>query len=69
MNLRNTCPDIPDNWKGSITDACRLLGDEKPLSSHTIYRYISLGVIKPKKGMNGRLKITGVQLKRLWAAM
>lgn len=64
MNLRNTCPDIPDNWKGSITDACRILGDKKPISDKTLRK--RLGNIKPVRGTNGRLQLTGKDVKLLW---
>ncbi len=64
MNLRKTCPDIPDDWKGSITDACRILGDGKPISDKTLRK--RLGSINPVRGTNGRLQITGRQVKLIW---
>lgn len=65
MNLRNTCPDIPDDWKGSITDACRILGERKPISDKTFRK--RLGNIKTVRGANGRLQITGRQVKLIWS--
>lgn len=64
MNLRKTCPDIPDDWKGSITDACRILGDSKPISDKTLRK--RLGDIKTVRGANGRLQLTGKDVKLLW---
>lgn len=73
MNLRNTCPDVPDDWKGSITDVCRLLGDPKPISPKTVQKYIKLGRrgggIEAKRGQNGRIQITGKEAKRLWSIL
>lgn len=73
MNLRKTCPDIPDDWKGSIADVCRMLGDEKPISRRTVQKYIKLGRrnggINAKQGTNGRLQITGREAKRLWSIL
>lgn len=66
MNLRNTCPDIPDDWKGSVTDVCRLLGDEKPISPKTVWKYIRCGGVEPQRCANGRIRITGKQVKSLW---
>lgn len=71
MNLRKVCPDVPDNWKGGISDVCRILGEEnKPLSPKTIHKYIKLGRVNGgidcKVGINGRLQIMGVDVKRLW---
>lgn len=65
MNLRKTCPDIPDDWKGSITDVCRILGEEKPISDKTLRK--RLGHIKLVRGTNGRLQITGRQVKLIWS--
>lgn len=71
MNLRKTCPDIPDNWKGGIADVCRILGEDgKPISRHTVERYIALGRfgggIDAKIGARGRKQISGKEVKRLW---
>ena len=71
MNLRKVCPDIPNNWKGGISDVCRILGEEgKPLSYKTIRKYINLtrahGGIKYSIGINGRIQIKGAEVKRLW---
>lgn len=64
MNLRKTCPDIPDGWKGSITDACRILGDGKPISDKTVRKRLS--IIKPVRGTNRRIQLTGKDVKLLW---
>lgn len=69
MNLRNTCPDIADDWKGSVTDVCRLLGEDKPISPKTVRKHLQLGGIDAKRGANNRLQITGADVKRLWAIL
>ncbi len=62
MNLVKTCPDIPDNWKGGMSDACRLLG----ISWKTLDRYAKLGKIKCVKSASGRRQFTGREIKRFW---
>ncbi len=74
MNLCKVCPDIPDNWKGSITDVCRLLGQEgRPLAQKTVRKYVKLGRryggIDSRVGMNGRVQISGKEAKRLWSIL
>lgn len=69
MNLRKTCPEIPDDWKGGMTDVCRILGDSKPISPKTIKRWIELGLIRPERGSNNRLRFTGAEVKHLWAIL
>ena len=73
MNLRKTCPDIPDSWKGGVSDVARLLGETKPLSTDTIYKYVKLGRrnggINSKRGLNGRLQISGKETKYLWSIL
>lgn len=69
MNLRKTCPDIPDDWKGGISDVCRILGEFKPISPKTIKRWIELGLVKPERGSNDRLRFTGGEVKRLWTIL
>lgn len=39
MNLVNICPDIPDGWKGGVTDVARVLG----LHAETIRRAAAKG--------------------------
>lgn len=67
MNLRKTCPDIPDDWKGGITDACRILGEGKPISDKTLRKH--LGSIRVTRRANGRIQLTGREVKRLWALL
>lgn len=65
MNLRKTCPDIPDDWKGSMSDVCRILGDgDGSISDKTIRK--RLGEFDIKRGANKRLQFTGADVKRLW---
>lgn len=66
MNLRNTCPDIPDSWKGGISDVARILGGDRPVSRQTVKKYIQLGKLKARVGVNKRLVITGKEVKHLW---
>lgn len=68
-NRRNTCPDIPDNWKGGITDVARVLGDKKPVSLKTVKKYLLVGGIKVKAGKNKRLQFSGKEVKRLWGLL
>lgn len=73
MNLRKTCPDIPDTWKGGITEVAKLLGEEKPISQTTVIKYTQLGcsfgLFSISKGLNGRVQYTGVAVKTLWNLM
>lgn len=69
MNLRHTCPDIPDDWMGNITDAARELGEPgKPISRLTVYRN-AVRVLDDWPGHDRRLKLTGKQVKKLWVLM
>ncbi|MDE6268209.1 MAG: hypothetical protein K2M04_03910 [Muribaculaceae bacterium] len=66
MGLVNICPDIPDDWKGGVTDTARILG----LSDDTIIRYTKLGRkgggIEGKKSKRGRTVYYGKEIKRFW---
>lgn len=70
MNLRKTCPDIPDTWKGNVADTCRVLGDGKPISRHTLRKYATLGKahggIDYKPSKNGKMMFIGKEVKRFW---
>lgn len=40
-NWSNTRPDIPDTWKGNMTDAQRVLGQPgKPIAYKTLDKWI-----------------------------
>ncbi len=73
MNLCKKCPEIPDTWRGSITDVAKILGGEKPLSRKTVRKYIerghSKGGIRASIAKNGRMRISGKEVKRLWALL
>lgn len=73
MNLRKTCPDIPDSWKGGITEVAKLLGEDKPISQTTVQKYTQLGcnigLFNISKGLNGRVQYSGVTVKALWRLM
>ncbi len=62
MNLVKTCPDIPDDWKGGMSDVCRLLG----ISWKTLDRYVKLGNIKCRTSESDRKQFTGREIKRFW---
>lgn len=66
MNLRKTCPDIPDDWKGGMSDVCKILGESSPISPKTIKRRMKLGLIQPERDSNNKLRFTGAEVKRLW---
>lgn len=72
MNLTKTCPDIPDNWRGNITDTCKVLGDNKPLDRGTLKKYAMLGKRhggidwRPKLGGKQGMIFTGKEIKRFW---
>ncbi len=65
MNLVKTCPDIPDDWKGGMSDTCKLLG----ISWKTLDKYAKLdnrrGGIRWKP-RNGRRLFSGREIKRFW---
>lgn len=66
MNLVKTCPDIPDNWKGGISDTAKVLG----ISPDTLRKYADLGKYnggidwRPTKA--GRRVFIGKEIKRFW---
>lgn len=62
MNLVNVCPDIPDDWKGGMSAACRLLG----IDWKTLDRYMRLGNIKCRTSTGGRRLFSGQEIKRFW---
>lgn len=66
MNLVNTCPDIPDDWKGGITEVAKILG----LDRKTLRRYADKGRkrggIDWIPGKNGRKQFSGKDVKIFW---
>lgn len=70
MNLRKTCPDIPDNWKGNIADTCRVLGGEKPMSNNWLRSKARLGKrnggIDWMPSKSGKMMFSGKEVKRFW---
>ncbi|MDE6338541.1 MAG: hypothetical protein K2K97_01990 [Muribaculaceae bacterium] len=66
MNLVKTCPDIPDSWKGNISDVCRILG----LNYRTVRKAAEKGRrnggIDWIAGLGGRMMFTGKEVKRFW---
>lgn len=66
MKMAKVCPDIPDGWKGGVTDVARLLG----VCPETVAKYAKLGRhnggIDSKPGKSGRKQFTGREVKRFW---
>lgn len=66
MNIVNTCPEIPDNWKGGVGKVSEVLG----LSTETIRRAAAKGSrnggLDWIPGKNGRKQFTGKEVKRFW---
>lgn len=66
MNMVNVCPDIPDDWRGGISDVAKVLG----LSRDTVAKYAKLGRrnggIDWKPSKSGRKQFTGREVKRFW---
>lgn len=55
-NWSNTRPDIPDTWKGNMTDAQRVLGQPgKPIAYKTLDKWIET---YKEKGYHLRRRIT-----------
>lgn len=66
MNLVNVCPDIPDNWKGGMSAAAKVLG----LCENSLRKYAMLGRrgggIDWKPSKSGRKQFSGREIKRFW---
>lgn len=74
MNLTRVCPDIPDDWKGGLSDVCKVLGlPNKPMSRETIRKYAALGKrfggLDYLPGKNGRRVFLGKEVKRFWKTL
>lgn len=72
MNLTPTCPDIPDSWRGNASQACRVLGGDRPISRSTLAKWVKMspreGGIKTFVGKDGKRYFSGRELKRFWNA-
>lgn len=70
MNLRDTCPDIPDNWRGGVSATCRVLGGDRPLSANTLRKWARLGRrgggIDWRPSGRGSMIFSGKEVKRFW---
>ena len=65
MNLVNTCPDIPDDWRGGRSETARILGlDPKTLDSKAALGKRNNG-IDWLPGKRGKI-FTGKEIKRFW---
>jgi len=66
MNLVKVCPDIPDDWKGGMSDTCKLLG----ISWKMLDKYARLGKegggIEWLLAKSGRRQFVGREIKRFW---
>lgn len=67
MNLRKTCPDIPDTWRGGVSQVAIVLGEDRPVSRDTVRKYIRSSGIKPVAGLGNRAKYSGKDVKYLWS--
>ena len=65
MAIVNVCPKIPDDWRGSLQQAARILG----MATSTLYLKAELGRrnggIDWKPGKRGKV-VTGREIKRFW---
>lgn len=73
-NWRKTCPDIPDDWKGGMSDTQRVLGEPgKPIDYKTLDKYTKLtkrnGGIGWFPGKKGRKVFFGKEIKRFWLSL
>lgn len=68
MNLRNTPPDLPDRWRGSVMDCCRALGTEgKPVDSKTFRRWQArMRVPSHWNSARGCELFLGKDINKLW---
>ncbi len=66
MKLVNVCPDIPDSWRGGVTDVCRLLGLCKETIRKAANRGRRHGGIDWTAGKNGRKCFSGKEVNRFW---
>lgn len=68
MNLRNTPPDLPDRWRGTVMDCCRVLGrEDAPIDTKTFRRWtVRLRVPSHFSSARGREVFTGKDINRLW---
>ena len=62
----NVCPNIPDDWRGTIAEASKILG----LHRDTIRKYADVGRqaggLDWKPSKKGRKTFTGKEIKRFW---
>lgn len=72
-NFSPTRPDIPDDWKGSMTATQKILGKSgKPISYNTLNKYALLGSrnggIDWLPGKRGKIFL-GKEIKRFWDSL
>lgn len=70
MNLRNTPPDLPDRWRGNVSDCCRVLGREgKPVDRKTFRSWTERMRTPSHWSGRGREVWTGRDINRLWYSL
>lgn len=66
MNLVTECPDIPDNWKGGVSEVCKILGLDRNTIRKAALKGKSFGGLDWTLGKNGRKQFSGKEVKRFW---
>lgn len=66
MKLVKTCPDIPDDWKGGVTEVASLLGMSRTTLLDKCSKKKRDGGIVWGTGRGGRKVFTGKEVKRFW---
>lgn len=65
----NVCPNVPDNWRGNLSEAAALLG----IHRDTLRRYVKVGRrqggIDAQINRKGQFRISGKEVKRFWVEL
>lgn len=69
MSPENSCPDIPDTWKGGRSATAKILGiDPKTLDKYSLLGKKN-GGIDWSLGKTGRKQFSGKEVKRFWQGL
>ena len=68
MNIRNTEPNIPNAWRGNVTDCCVVLGrDGHPVDRHTFNAWVRRYNVPCKWNSHRNARVfEGKDIKKLW---